>query len=139
VVGLSYGGTVALFLAAHDHRVTATVVSGYLSSWAASHAIPLNMCGSQVLPGVLGRLEHVDIAALIAPRPLLVETGIDDPIFPADVARQTVAQLRTVYAALGAEDCLYHDVFSGGHQWHGEMAYPFLDRFLRQEQPAPAG
>ena len=70
VVGLSYGGTVALFLAAHDQRVAATVVSGYLSSWAASHAIPFNMCGSQVLPGVPGRLEHLDVAALIAPRPI---------------------------------------------------------------------
>ena len=70
---------------------------------------------------------------------LLVETGIDDPIFPAEIARQTVAQLQTVYAALGARDGLYHDVFAGGHQWHGEMAYPFLDRFLRQGQPARTG
>ncbi len=136
VVGLSYGGTLALFLAAYDNRVAAAVVSGYLSSWAASHAIPFNMCGSQVLPGVLGRLEHLDIAALAAPRPMLVESGIDDPIFPVEVARQTVAQLRAVYAALGAEDNLCHDVFAGGHQWHGEVAYPFLDRFLGQEQPA---
>ncbi len=139
VVGLSYGGTVALFLAAYDNRVAAAVVSGYLSSWAASHAIPFNMCGSQVLPGVLGRLEHIDIAALAAPRPMLVESGIDDPIFPADVARQTVAQLRVVYAALGADEHLYHDVFAGGHQWHGEVAYPFLDRFLHAaRRGAPA-
>ena len=88
MVGLSYGGTLALFLAAYDNRVAAAVVSGYLSSWAASHAIPFNMCGSQVLPGVLGRLEHLDIAALVAPRPMLVETGTDDPIFPAEVARK---------------------------------------------------
>ena len=139
VVGLSFGGTLALFLAAYDDRVAAAVVSGYLSSWAASHAIALNMCGSQVLPGVLGRLEHLDIAALVAPRPMLVESGADDPIFPAEVARQTVAQLRAVYAALGAEDHLYHDVFAGGHQWHGDIAYPFLDRFLGKEQPALAG
>ena len=133
VAGLSFGGTMALFLAACDQRVAAAVVSGYLSSWAASHAIAFNMCGSQVLPGVIGRLEHLDIAALIAPRPLLVETGTEDPIFPAGVARQTVAQLRVVYGSLGVEDRLYHDVFSGGHQWHGQVAYPFLDRFLRDE------
>ncbi len=138
VAGLSFGGTMALFLAACDQRVAAAVVSGYLSSWAASHAIAFNMCGSQVLPGAIGRLEHLDIAALIAPRPLLVETGTEDPIFPAEVARQTVAQLRVVYASLGVEDRLYHDVFSGGHQWHGQVAYPFLDRFLREEEPAGA-
>ena len=67
-VGLSYGGTGTLFLAAIDERVKAAVVSGYFSSWAAAHRVPWNMCGSQVLPGLLGRLEHVDLGALIAPR-----------------------------------------------------------------------
>jgi len=44
------------------------------------------MCGSQVLPGQLGEIEHVDIAALIAPRPLLVESGTQDGIFPVGPA-----------------------------------------------------
>ena len=92
-VGLSYGGTCTLFLAALDDRVAAAVVSGYLSSWRAAHTVPWNMCGSQVLPGMLGTLEHVDIAALIAPRPLLVETGTDDVIFPVP-PRRVMATLR---------------------------------------------
>lgn len=137
VAGLSYGGTAALFLAAFDPRVAVAVVSGYLSSWASSHAIPLNMCGSQVLPGTLGRLEHVDIGALVAPRPMLVESGDQDPIFPIDAARRTVSQLRQVYAALGAEGRLQHDVFAGGHQWHGQEAYAFLDHWLQIDKPAP--
>ncbi len=74
-IGISYGGTCTLFLAAIDQRIAAAVVSGYFSSWAESHKMPWNMCGSQVLHGVLGQLEHVDIAALIAPRPLLIESG----------------------------------------------------------------
>ncbi len=53
MAGLSYGGTVTLFLAALDERVAAAVVSGYFSSWAESHKMPWNMCGSQVLPGML--------------------------------------------------------------------------------------
>ena len=54
MVGLSYGGTMTLFLAALDERVAACVVSCYFSSWAQSHKMPWNMCGSQVLPGMLG-------------------------------------------------------------------------------------
>ncbi len=87
VAGLSYGGTCSLFLAALDERVRVAVVSGYLSSWHAAHRVPWNMCGSQVMPGQLGVIEHLDIGALVAPRPLLVESGTDDMIFPADVAR----------------------------------------------------
>lgn len=131
VIGFSYGATMTLFLAALDDRVQAAVVSGYLSSWKAAHRVPWNMCGSQVLPGMLGSLEHVDVAALVAPRPLLVETGTGDVLFPETVARTTVAQLRTLYAALGApDDALAHDVFAGEHQWHGEQVGEFLARWL---------
>ena len=64
MVGLSYGGTATLFLAAWDERVRAAVVSGYFNEWQACHRVPWNLCGSQVLPGMLGELEHVDLGAL---------------------------------------------------------------------------
>jgi dienelactone hydrolase len=130
VAGLSYGGTMALFLAATDPRVAATVVSGYFSSWAEAHKMPFNMCGSQVLPGMLGRLEHVDLGALVAPRPMLVETGRGDDLFPLPAAEAACATLRKVYAADGASEALVHDVFDGGHQWHGTEAMAFFDRWL---------
>jgi dienelactone hydrolase len=129
--GLSYGGTCALFLAAIDDRVRVTVVSGYLSSWRAAHTVPWNMCGSQVMSGQVGALEHLDVASLVAPRPMLVESGTDDVIFPVAAARETVAALRGVYASAGApDDALVHDVFEGDHRWHGVAVPEFLDRWL---------
>ena len=130
MVGFSYGGTATLFLAALDLRVSVAVVSGYFSSWAESHKVPWNMCGSQVLSGMLGRVEHVDLAALIAPRPLLVQSGNEDPLFPAATAADGVARLQVLYDRAGAGDRLAHDVFDGEHQWNGPGAYPFIDRWL---------
>jgi dienelactone hydrolase len=129
-VGFSYGGTMSLFLAACDERVAAVVVSGYFSSWAESHKMPWNMCGSQVLPRMLGNMEHADVGALIAPRPLLVSTGRDDPLFPVASATDSVARLRRVYRHVGADADLEHEIFEGEHQWHGDAAYPFLDERL---------
>ena len=128
--GLSYGATMTLLLAAWDDRVAAAVVSGFFSSWAEAHKMPWNMCGSQVLPGMLGQLEHVDLAALVAPRPLLVETGTRDLLFPQAASEASVAEVRAVYSELGCSDRLVHDVFEGDHQWHGTLALPFLDRWL---------
>jgi dipeptidyl aminopeptidase/acylaminoacyl peptidase len=129
--GLSYGATCTLFLAAIDERVRAAVVTCYLSSWRSAHTVPFNMCGSQILPGQIGALEHLDIAALIAPRALLAENGTEDFIFPVAAARETVAALRRVYAQLGApDDALVHDVFAGGHMWHGTETPAFLERWL---------
>jgi dienelactone hydrolase len=136
MAGLSYGGTMTLFVSAWDERVAAAVVSGYFSSWAESHKMPWNMCGSQVLPGMLGRLEHVDLGALVAPRPLLIETGTEDDLFPAPVARAEFAKLSQVYDALDAPDRLEHDVFAGGHEWHGVKAYPFFERWIGPGEPA---
>jgi dienelactone hydrolase len=130
MVGISYGGTVTLFTAAVDERVAASVVSGYFSSWAESHKMPWNMCGSQIMFGMLGRLEHEDLGALVAPRPLLVETGTEDPLFPLPAATESVRRTRLVYAHQGADERLGHDVFEGGHQWHGVEAMPFLDLWL---------
>jgi dienelactone hydrolase len=130
-IGISYGGTCTLFLAAVDQRISAAVVSGYFSSWAESHKMPWNMCGSQVPHGVLGQLEHVDIASLIAPRPLLIESGTEDYLFPVATAAEGVRKLERVYAHLGDSGGVGHDIFEGDHQWHGVEAYPFLERALR--------
>ncbi len=132
-VGFSYGATMTLFLAATDPRVRAAVVSGYLSSWRSAQRVPWNMCGSQVMAGILGTLEHVDVAALVAPRPMLVETGSADVLFPEVAARDTVAQIREVYALLGAPaDAVVHDIFDGEHGWHGEHVGAFLDQWLER-------
>jgi dienelactone hydrolase len=139
MVGISYGGTVTLFTSALDQRVAACVVSGYFSSWAESHKMPWNMCGSQILFGMLGRLEHEDLGALVAPRPMLVETGTEDLLFPVPAATESVRRTRLVYERHGAADRLAHDVFAGGHQWHGTEALPFLDRWLAHHRSAATG
>jgi hypothetical protein len=125
--GFSYGATMTLLLAACDERVRAAVASGYVSSWRAAHAVPWNMCGSQIMFGQLGAIEHVDLVSLIAPRPLLVETGSDDPLFPLAAARVTVEQAERVWRAYGAAaDALEHDVFDGDHRWNGAGVEAFL-------------
>jgi hypothetical protein len=114
------------------------VVSGYFNRWETCATIGWNMCGSQVLNGITLSVDHVDLGALVAPRPLLVETGTADNIFPVGPARQAMADLRTVYEALGAGDRVEHDVFEGPHRWNGVRAYPFLARWLGgREEPVP--
>jgi fermentation-respiration switch protein FrsA (DUF1100 family) len=129
-VGFSYGATATLFLAAIDDRVAASVVSGFFSAWVEAHKVPWNMCGSQVLFGMLGKIEHADLGVLVAPRPLLVENGRDDLLFPFAAAEESLRRIAPIYDQAAASDALVHDVFEGEHQWHGVLAYPFLDRWL---------
>ena len=137
MVGISYGGTVTLFTAALDHRVAAAVVSGYFSSWAESHKMPWNMCGSQVLFGMLGppgargprRSRRAAARCWSRPAPRTCCSPWRRP--PSRCAAPVWST-----TAQGAPDRLVHDVFEGGHQWHGTEALPFLDHWLAHD-PAP--
>ena len=119
VCGWSYGGTIALFLAAWDQRVRAALVSCYVSSIAASHRVPWNLCGSQVLPGMAGALDHASLMALVAPRALVVESAEDDLAFPLDAARNSIQ-------ASGAADLIQHFVVPGDHRFDGTESLPAL-------------
>ena len=83
------------------------------------------------------RLEHEDLGALVAPRPMLVESGTEDDLFPVAAAAESLRRTRLVYEQEGAGERLVHDVFEGGHQWHGTEAMPFLDRWLGHDGGGP--
>ena len=132
--GLSYGGTMTLYTAALDERVKCAVVSGYLNSFE-SYAVGLgNTCGAQTPAGLLRYGEMSDVACMIAPRPLLIESGVADDGFPIDASREAAGAVRRAYETAGAPDKFDVDEFDGGHRWSGLKAYDWLDRWLKGSQ-----
>ena len=78
-VGFSGGGLQTLWLAALDDRVGCTVISGYFHSFRDA-LLKTNFCGCNFVPHLWETAELGDMAALIAPRPLLVESGSRDTL-----------------------------------------------------------
>lgn len=130
--GLSLGGEMTLLLSACDTRVRVAAISGFLTSYRSTF-LDTNHCGCGYAFRLGCRLEHQDIAALIAPRPLVVESGAADPGFPVAAAKESVAYLRTLYGLAGVEDRIAHDVFEGAHEISGAVAYDWLARYLTEE------
>jgi hypothetical protein len=88
-------------------------------------------CACNFVPGLARFGEMHDIAGLVAPRPMLVESGTRDPLFPVAAARRGLALARSgPWAAFGAQDQLEEDLFEGRHRINGEAAYAFLARKL---------
>ncbi|MBV9947648.1 MAG: alpha/beta fold hydrolase [Myxococcales bacterium] len=135
-VGLSWGGTQALWLAALDARVRAAVVSCALTRIATQTITQHHMCGSQILPGMQSICDLGDVGALVAPRPLLFESGLADPIFPVEEARHEFEVCRRAYALLGVPERCEHRTFEGAHRFDGERTYTFVERWLRDAPPA---
>ncbi|HUW83082.1 MAG TPA: alpha/beta hydrolase family protein [Phycisphaerae bacterium] len=123
--GNSGGGTCTLFLAAVDTRVAAAVPSCYFCTFADS-ILAIHHCPDNYVPDLQLYGEMYDVAGLIAPRPLLIVAGKDDPIFPLAGVRNAYAKLEKIYAAADAADRLELYVGDGGHRYFSQRVWPFL-------------
>ena len=129
-MGISGGGTVTLFSAALDSRIRAALVSGYLNTFRDSIG-SLAHCIDNYVPGILNWAEMSDIAGLIAPRPLFVESGERDNIFPVAASIESFNEVRRIYGVFGALDRTEQEVFPGEHSFWGRRGIPFLAQHLR--------
>ena len=124
-MGISGGGMHTFFSTCVDERIKACVVSGYFCSFRHS-ILAMSHCACNFVPGLHRFGDIHDLAGLIAPRPMLVEAGSYDPIFPIRAVKQSVRKAREVYAVFGAKDNLATDYFEGRHMISGGKAYDFL-------------
>ena len=116
--GFSGGGYMTLYLAALDPRVRKAFVSGYLYGVDDSLLHLNGNCSCNYVPGLWRLLDMGDIASLIAPRPLLVQSCEKDHLNGARGLANVDEQLdivRDAYALLGKAENLLHEVCPGGH------------------------
>ena len=126
VMGLSLGGETTAFLAALQTRVRAACVCGFFSSNLNSFLRDTH-CPCAHLYDLARQLEHIDVAAMIAPRPLFVDSGLNDPHFPTRDARALVRGLRPVYDLFGRPPSyLGIEVHGGGHEISGRKSIPWM-------------
>ena len=116
--GFSGGGYMTLYLAALDPRVRKAFVSGYLYGVDDSLLHLNGNCSCNYVPGLWRLLDMGDIASLIAPRPLLVQSCEGDHLNGARGLANVDEQLDIVcgaYELVGHAGDLSHEVCPGGH------------------------
>ncbi|WP_434564675.1 alpha/beta hydrolase family protein [Thermoanaerobacterium thermosaccharolyticum] len=128
-IGISSGGATTLFASAIDERIKVVVISAYLNTFKDS-ILSIRHCECNYIPGILKYAEMYDIACMIAPKPLLIESGIRDHIFPIETANIAYEHVKKAYNLLKAEDKLDRDIFEGRHRLSGTKAYDWLKRWL---------
>jgi dienelactone hydrolase len=129
--GLSGGGMQTLWLTALDERIKAAVVSGYFYGFKES-LIESVQCSCNYAP-VFDLIDVGDLAALIAPRPLVIETGRFDSLNGRSGLGNVlpyVNHARKAYALFNKEDAIYHDIFEGEHRWNGTASVEILKQNL---------
>ncbi|MDK1032459.1 MAG: alpha/beta hydrolase family protein, partial [Planctomycetia bacterium] len=92
--GLSGGGLQTLYASALDERIKCAVVSGYFYGVLESLVDMYINCSCNYVPHLWECIDMGDIGALIAPRPLLIETGTEDELNGTSGVRNVKSQLR---------------------------------------------
>ena len=129
-MGISGGGTVTVFSTALEPRIRVALVSGYLNTFRDSIG-SLAHCSDNYVPGILNWAEMHDLAGLIAPRPLFVESGEKDNIFPIQASIESFNEVQKIYSVFGARDLAEQEVFPDEHAFWGKRGIPFLARQLK--------
>ena len=125
ITGNSGGGTVSLFAAACDTRISVAVPGCYFNTFAGSIGAIIH-CDCNYVPGILRLGEMHDIAGLTAPRHFLAVAGRDDPIFPVAHTKAAFEQLAKIYRAAGVPDRCELYIGDGGHRYYKERVWSFI-------------
>ncbi|MFE5324335.1 alpha/beta hydrolase family protein [Paenibacillus sp. NPDC056579] len=128
-MGFSGGGLVMGLTAAVDERIRAAVISGYTNTYRDS-LLAKPHCSDNYIPELLSYADMPDLFGLIAPRPLFIETGLEDAGFPVAGAMKAIKRLRTVYGVLGCDSRLEQDIHPGKHEVSGRASFDWLVRQL---------
>jgi dienelactone hydrolase len=113
VIGHSFGGIAALFLAALDTRVAFACTSGAVGSMRKKLASGTGLEMSLVIPGFLQRFDMDDMLRCVAPRSIFVVSSESDPQ-TAD-ADEVVANARSSFRDRHCERHLLHLRVPGPH------------------------
>lgn len=132
ILGNSGGGTMSLFAAACEPRIAASVPSCYFCTFAESIG-SIWHCECNYVPGIMTLGEMWNVGGMVAPRPMLIVAGKDDPIVPIDAVRRSYEKLRRLYQITGAADRLELFVGPEGHRFYSERVWPFLAEKLGVE------
>lgn len=135
--GLSYGGKTAMRVPALLEGYACSICSADFNEWIVKNATydsrySYMFTGEYEMPEFdLGNtFNYGEMAALIAPRPFMVERGHEDGVAPDEWVAHEYAVVRRLYVQLGIGEWTKIEFFDGGHQINGEGTFQFLHRAL---------
>ena len=135
--GLSYGGKTAMRVPALLPDYCLSICSADFNDWVDKNASTHNP-RSYVWTGEYEIFEfdlgstfnYAEMAALIAPRPFMVERGHDDGVADDETVAYEFAKVRRRYVKLGIGDRCEIEWFDGPHTINGQGTFEFLHRHL---------
>jgi dienelactone hydrolase len=141
--GLSYGGQSAMRLPILLERYALSICSGDFNEWTWKNA-STDFAKSYMYNNAYERPEfrmgltfgYAEMAALLVPRPFMVERGHNDGVGIDEWVAFEYAKVNRLYHKLGIPDRTEIEYFDGPHTINGQGTFRFLHRHLNWPEPA---
>ncbi len=141
--GLSYGGKSAMRIPALVTDYCLSICSADFNEWVwknASSKSPYSYVWTgeyEIFEFDMGNtFNYAEMAALIAPRPFMVERGHFDAVAPDEKVAYEYAKVRRLYnGLLKIGDRTEIEFFDGPHTIHGVGTFEFLHKHLKWPKP----
>jgi dienelactone hydrolase len=141
--GLSYGGKSAMRIPPLVKNYCLSICSADFNEWVwknASSRSPYSYVWGgeyEIFEFDLGStFNYAEMAALIAPRPFMVERGHFDGVAPDETVAYEFAKVYHLYnAKLGIGDRCRIEFFVGPHTINGKGTFDFLNQYLNWPKP----
>ena len=139
--GLSLGGLATMFWTPLEGRIKAAVVAGWFNHRRDKMVIPdpRYSCFLETkeehafFDGWLTAYSDADVASLVCPRPLMIQTGKKDGIAWWPLVVEEFEAAKQHYQKLGIADRIELDLREGGHETHVESGLRFLTTWLKEK------
>ncbi len=136
--GLSYGGKTAMRVPALLEGYCLSICSGdfndYVPKMTTTHydknPFAYTIAYETTEFNLANTFNYAEMAALIAPRPFMVEHGYKDRVAPLEWAAAEYSRVARLYFRLGIPERTSMEYFDGPHMIHGQGTFDFLHRYL---------
>ena len=125
ITGNSGGGTVSFYMACYDERIALSVPSCAFCPYPES-ILRFYHCSCNYIPFAYKWWDMQDLAALIAPRRLVLVNGEKDPSFKADGVRRGYETVKKIYEKAGVPDNCKSIIHENGHYWRVDIIWPTI-------------
>jgi cephalosporin-C deacetylase-like acetyl esterase len=139
VTGRSGGGAYSWWIAALDERIKVAVPVAGITS-LQNHVVDgcvEGHCDCMYMVNTY-RWDYAQVAALVAPRPLLISNTDKDRIFPLDGVVDVYSKARRIYELYDKRDHIGLQITEGPHKDTQELrihAFHWFNRFLKGKDP----
>ncbi|MFL2869570.1 MAG: alpha/beta hydrolase family protein [Pirellulaceae bacterium] len=137
VTGRSGGGAYSWWIAALDQRIKVAVPVAGITDMR-NHVVDGTVeghCDCMFMVNTY-QWDYPMVAALVAPRPLLISNTDNDGIFPLDGVYRTFVKTKQVYDLLGAGDQISLHITAGPHKDTQELrvhAFRWFNHYLKND------